>query len=232
MFPNRRSRIHLFAIIRSPPPPCFAFHENLETRSCSQGCTPLDAGLLICFPLLALPSTPPSSLSSSSSLFLSRAHTHTHTHWTSHQPLIVARIPNITIKFEYRWSEFKQSYGDRSRNKQLRILMHAQILLNLLLQRTNAIFLRIRGSTGMVERWVDWSLGGIQGVHRATYKFTIWWILRFSLSCLSLSSFVLLFFLLFYFTLQGETGKHFVQTKILLVRGWSSRNLRCLRVDA
>lgn len=116
MFPNRRSRIHLFVIIRSPPPPCFAFHENLETRSCSQGCTPLDAGLLICFPLLALPSTPPSSLSSSSSLFLSRAHTHTHTHWTSHQPLIVARIPNITIKFEYRWSEFKQSYGDRSRS--------------------------------------------------------------------------------------------------------------------
>lgn len=76
--------------------------------------------------------------------------------------------------------------------------MHAQILLNLLLQRTNAIFLRIRGSTGMVEGWVDWSLGGIQGVHRATYKFTnpsIFFVvsLPFFLRSVILSSFLLYF---------------------------------------
>lgn len=127
--------------------------------------------------------SPPSSLSSSSSLFLSPSHLQTYTSTHTHT-LSSTRILNVTIKFEFEFelfeiwirSAFEQLYRSRSQefwcthtNYYYYYYLNFTLLLQFFFERNSRIVRCDRDGTG--RGWVDWSLGGIQGVHRAIYKF-------------------------------------------------------------
>lgn len=200
---NRRSPIHLFAIIIIP---CVSRKSrNLFTRDAQPSM--LVSWYAFLFYMLSLPLPPPSSLSSSSSLFLSPSHLQTYTSTHTHT-LSSTRILNVTIKFEFEFelfeiwirSAFEQLYRSRSQeswcthtNYYYYYYLNFTLLLQFFFERNSRIVRCDRDGTG--REWVDWSLGGIQGVHRAIYKFTNpilrGWIyfpfLSLSLSVISLS---------------------------------------------
>lgn len=135
------------------------------------------------FYMLSLPLPPiiPVIILFSLSLPLSLANTHIHTHTHT---LSSTRILNVTIKFEFEFelfeiwirSAFEQLYRSRSQefwcthtNYYYYYYLNFTLLLQFFFERNSRIVRCDRDGTG--RGWVDWSLGGIQGVHRAIYKF-------------------------------------------------------------